>query len=65
MSSSANRNSDQSRPAWQLPAGVSRGAWDYVTEPSIASDYDRFHAGHPLLDLDRELISKHLGLDCN
>ncbi len=65
MSSSANRNSDQSRPAWQLPAGVSRGAWDYVTEPSIASDYDRFHAGHPLLELDRALIAKHLGLNCD
>ena len=50
-----------SRALWQLPTGVSRGAWDYVNEPSIATDYDRFHAGHPLLVLDQELIAKHLG----
>jgi len=50
-----------SRPNWQLPEGVSRGAWDYVNEPSIATDYDRFHAGHPLLDLDQEIIANQLG----
>lgn len=50
-----------SRPNWQLPEGVSRGAWDYVNEASIATDYDRFHDGHPLLVLDHEIISKQLG----
>ena len=50
-----------SRPNWQLPEGVSRGAWDYVNEPSIATEYDRFHAGHPLLDLDHEIITNQLG----
>lgn len=49
------------RAAWQLPKGVSRGTWDYVTEPSIAVEYDGFHAGHPLLELDRKLIAQHLG----
>lgn len=51
------------RPAWQLPAGVSRGAWDYATEPSIATQYDSFHQDHPLLDLDRDLIDRWIGED--
>jgi SAM-dependent methyltransferase len=44
------------RPAWQLPSGVARGTWDYVHEPSIAKQYDAFHDGHPLLELDRQLV---------
>lgn len=47
---------DRHRPAWQLPPGVSKGAWDYVTQPDIADDYDVFHDGHPLLALDRALV---------
>jgi SAM-dependent methyltransferase len=61
MSSNNNKSQGQSRAAWQLPPGVSRGTWDYVTQPSIATEYDSFHAGHPLLDLDRELVAEHLG----
>lgn len=61
MPSPPSRTIDQSRASWQLPSGVSRGTWDYVTEPSIATDYDRFHAGHPLLELDRKLIAEHAG----
>jgi SAM-dependent methyltransferase len=45
------------RPAWQLPAGVSRGTWDYVNDASIATEYDRFHSEHPLLKLDQEIIA--------
>ena len=45
------------RPAWQLPAGVSRGTWDYVNDTSIATDYERFHSEHPLLKLDQEIIA--------
>lgn len=44
------------RPTWQLPPGVSRGAWDYVHSGSIATEYDSFHAGHPLLEYDRRLV---------
>jgi len=44
------------RPAWQLPPGVPRGAWDYAHESPIATSYDAFHAGHPLLDLDRGIV---------
>ena len=61
MPGSVYRTTDQSRASWQLPAGVSRGTWDYVTESAIAADYDRFHAGHPLLELDMRLIAEHLG----
>jgi hypothetical protein len=61
MTSPMDRKKDQSRATWQLPMGVSRGTWDYVTEPAIAKEYDRFHAGHPLLELDRKLIAEHLG----
>ncbi len=52
--------SKRDRPSWQLPAGVSRGTWDYVNDPSIATDYDQFHAGHPLLEFDRRLIDETL-----
>ncbi len=45
-------------PSWQLPAGVSRGSWDYAHLPSIATQYDAFHADHPLLALDQALIGQ-------
>ena len=34
-----------------------------MTQPAIATEYDRFHAGHPLLELDRQLIAQELGID--
>lgn len=43
-----------SKPSWQLPTGVSRGTWDYVTSQQIASEYDDYVRGNPLLDLDLE-----------
>ncbi len=49
-------NSDPELPSWQLPPGVSKGGWDYVTQPHIATQYDAFHHGHPLLDLDRRWV---------
>lgn len=55
-----NSPSGWQRPSWQLPKGVSRGTWDYVNDHDIASDYNRFNANHPLLELDRSLIRKHL-----
>jgi len=48
--------SELNRPTWQLPPGVSRGTWDYVHRESIATEYDTFHAGHPLLEFDRRLV---------
>jgi ubiquinone/menaquinone biosynthesis C-methylase UbiE len=48
------------RRAWQLPRGVGAGTWDYVDEPSIASEYDSFHRDHPLMALDQALLLEHL-----
>lgn len=48
------------RPFWQLPAGVSRGTWDYVQSEGIAQDYDAYFADHPLLELDREFVFQNL-----
>jgi ubiquinone/menaquinone biosynthesis C-methylase UbiE len=45
------------RPSWQLPNGVSRGTWDYVQTPEIATEYDAFHDQHPLLELDGKLLA--------
>jgi ubiquinone/menaquinone biosynthesis C-methylase UbiE len=49
-------DTELNRPSWQLPPGVSRGTWDYVHSGSIATEYDTFHAGHPLLEYDRKLV---------
>jgi SAM-dependent methyltransferase len=49
-------DSELDRPTWQLPPGVTRGTWDYVHSGSIATQYDSFHAGHPLLEYDRRLV---------
>src|SRR5438552_13640921 len=27
-------------PDWQLPAGVTRGLWDYLHDPALAAGYD-------------------------
>ncbi len=56
MSSSPKRT----RPAWQLPPGVSRGTWDYLHLPSIADDYDHYFRDHPLLTLDIEIVRQFL-----
>jgi ubiquinone/menaquinone biosynthesis C-methylase UbiE len=45
------------RPSWQLPNGVSRGTWDYVQTPEIATEYDSFHGKHPLLEFDGQLLT--------
>lgn len=44
------------RPQWQLPAGVSRGLWDYVHSPRIADDYDDYFAFNTLFDFDEALL---------
>ena len=48
------------QPSWRLPNGVSRGTWDYVQSPHIASDYDQYFATHPLMRLDLEFIQPFL-----
>ncbi len=49
-----------SRPTWRLPAGVSRGTWDYLQSKSIAGDYDTYFAQHALMQLDLEFLHEHL-----
>ncbi len=48
------------KASWQLPRGVSRGTWDYVQSPHIATDYDSYFASHPLMKLDLEFVERHL-----
>jgi SAM-dependent methyltransferase len=44
------------RPSWQLPAGVSRGTWDYVHAPHIADDYDDYFAFNSLFEFDEAVL---------
>ncbi len=48
------------RADWQLPAGVTRGVWDYTQSQAIAADYEAYFAGTPLFELDQRLIREHL-----
>ncbi|GAB5403134.1 MAG: class I SAM-dependent methyltransferase [Aureliella sp.] len=45
----------KSIPSWQLPPGVSRGTWDYISSAAIAEQYDAYVADNPLLELDQRL----------
>ncbi|MDX1964003.1 MAG: class I SAM-dependent methyltransferase [Pirellulales bacterium] len=46
-------------PDWQLPAGVTRGAWDYFQARHIARDYDQYFADCPLFDVDSRLLARY------
>lgn len=59
MSNSTKRT----RPAWQLPPGISRGTWDYLQSPSIADDYNSYFRDHPLLKLDIEVVRRFLPVE--
>jgi ubiquinone/menaquinone biosynthesis C-methylase UbiE len=43
-------------PDWQLPAGVDRALWEYLTTETIATDYDEYFAQTRLLTLDRDFL---------
>ncbi|OUT61365.1 MAG: hypothetical protein CBB71_05355 [Rhodopirellula sp. TMED11] len=47
-------------PAWQRPAGVAAGTWDYVHHGAIARHYDGFVADTPLCQLDLDYVLRHL-----
>jgi SAM-dependent methyltransferase len=47
------------RALWQLPAGVTRGMWEYAHAEHIASEYDEDLVGHPLFDFDEEVVRKY------
>lgn len=46
--------------AWQAPAGVAPGTWDYVNRDHIGDQYDSFVDGEPLTEVDRKIISRYL-----
>ena len=46
-------------PEWQLPAGVTRGLWDYCHADHIADDYDGYFAENRLFAYDAALIDEH------
>lgn len=49
-------------PDWQLPAGVDRGLWDYVSSERVAAEYDEALAASPLLCLDLRFAEKHFSI---
>jgi ubiquinone/menaquinone biosynthesis C-methylase UbiE len=46
-------------PDWQLPAGVSRGLWQYVHDDAVASNYDASLGDSALLNVDCHFVQKH------
>lgn len=48
------------RSDWQLPTGVPQGSWQYSQARYIAEDYDAFFAEHGLLNLDADIVHRHL-----
>ena len=46
-------------PDWRLPAGVTRGLWEYLTDSDQAQSYDCVLAETPLLDVDRRFVETH------
>src|SRR5436190_23652657 len=44
---------------WQLPAGVTRGLWDYVNDPDLARAYDTHLADSPLPAIDQRFCERH------
>jgi ubiquinone/menaquinone biosynthesis C-methylase UbiE len=46
-------------PAWQLPAGVTRGLWDYTQADHIATDYDDYFAQNSLFEFDEAVLRRH------
>ena len=44
---------------WQLPAGVSRGTWDYCQDRDIAEQYDNYLAEHGLFSLEEHVVARH------
>jgi ubiquinone/menaquinone biosynthesis C-methylase UbiE len=51
---------DGERPYWKLPAGLTRGLWEYVHAEHIADDYDAYFAHNSLFDFDEQVIARWL-----
>src|SRR5579871_536981 len=48
-----------SLPDWRLPAGITRGLWDYLHDAAVAETYDQSLAGSGLCALDQRFAEKH------
>jgi SAM-dependent methyltransferase len=46
-------------PQWKLPAGVTRGVWEYARSRSVAFDYDSYFANYELFEFDEQVIARH------
>src|SRR5262249_36512154 len=46
-------------PDWQLPPGVSRQLWDYLSDAEQAATYDARLADTPLLQVDQQFGLEH------
>src|SRR5262249_8990969 len=46
-------------PDWRLPAGVTPGLLEYLTDSDHAQSYDRSLADTPLLEVDRSFVEAH------
>jgi SAM-dependent methyltransferase len=44
---------------WELPAGVSRGLWEYCHDPANARGYDASLTGTPLVTIDEAFVLEH------
>lgn len=47
-------------PHWRLPAGVTRGLWDYTHSDIIADDYDDYFASNRLFQFDEQVLVEQL-----
>ena len=59
MSSELPSPSSSRLPDWQLPVGVDRPLWEYLTSNPIAADYDEYFAETQLMQLDRDFLTRH------
>jgi SAM-dependent methyltransferase len=56
----ADGGKEAGRPAdWQLPEGVDRGLWDYVTAEGVARGYDAGLAASTLFRVDVPFVERH------
>jgi ubiquinone/menaquinone biosynthesis C-methylase UbiE len=53
-------NLESNQPPWPLPAGISRGLWDYVHADHIADDYDAYFSHNRLFDFDEQIVLSHV-----
>jgi SAM-dependent methyltransferase len=54
-----NQKLKMPKPAWQLPAGVTRGVWDYSQTGELAENEDAYFAEHPLFDFDAQVLRRY------